>query len=45
MTLAEALDWATIIVVLVDHKQFKEIRIDQRDNLQVVDLVGIGKSK
>lgn len=43
MTLPEAINWASIIVTLVDHKPFKEAHIDQRSNVQMVDLVGIGK--
>jgi UDP-N-acetyl-D-mannosaminuronic acid dehydrogenase len=41
--LEEAIDWATIVVTLVGHKQFKAIRLDQRSTPCIVDLVGIGK--
>jgi UDP-N-acetyl-D-mannosaminuronic acid dehydrogenase len=41
--LQEAIDWAKVVVLLVDHKQFKEIDFDRRDIRQMIDLVGIRK--
>jgi UDP-N-acetyl-D-mannosaminuronic acid dehydrogenase len=43
MDLQGSLDWATVIVALVDHKQFKSIRFDQYDDARIVDVIGISK--
>ena len=43
LSLQEGLDWATMVVIFVDHKQFKEICFDRFDQSKIIDLVGIGK--
>lgn len=45
LDLQESLDWATILVALVDHKQFKTVSFDHYDDARFVDVVGIRKNK
>ena len=45
MELQEALDWATVVVTLVGHRQFKSICFDNYDDKCIVDVAGIRKNQ
>ena len=45
MGLQEALDWATVLVTLVGHNQFKSICFDHLGDTRIVDVAGIRKGK
>ncbi len=45
MGLQEALDWATVLVTLVGHNQFKSICFDHLGDTRIVDVAGIRKGE
>ncbi|MBE1427294.1 UDP-N-acetyl-D-mannosaminuronic acid dehydrogenase [Desulfomicrobium macestii] len=45
MELKESLEWATVVVTLVGHRQFKSICFDHYDDTCIVDVAGIRKNQ